>query len=46
MIMGEVPYVINIKPHRHKFEADKYKAPNWREYNQALIKRGNSTLWF
>ena len=33
-------------PYRHKFEAAKYKVTNWHEYNQALIERGNITIWF
>ena len=32
-------------PYRHKFEAAKYKVTNWHEYNQALIERGNITIW-
>ena len=33
-------------PYRHKFEDAKYKVTNWHEYNQALIERGNITIWF
>ena len=24
----------------------KYRVKNWREYNQALVNRGNLTIWF
>jgi len=24
----------------------RYKIRNWKEYNQALVNRGNITLWF
>jgi hypothetical protein len=30
---------------RHKFEKICYKITNWREYNEALKKRGSITLW-
>jgi len=33
-------------PYRGKFKAKKYKVTNWRNYNQALTKRGDITIWF
>ena len=31
---------------RHKFAKPKYKVTNWPEYNQALRRRGDITIWF
>ena len=31
---------------RHKFEKAKYRVTNWSEYNDALRRRGNITVWF
>ena len=31
---------------RHKFEKAKYRVTNWSEYNDALRKRGDITVWF
>ena len=31
---------------RHKFEKAKYRVSNWSEYNDALRKRGDITIWF
>src|SRR4051794_35497261 len=30
---------------RHKFPKTKYKVKNWREYDQALQRRGSLTVW-
>lgn len=32
--------------YRHKFKKATYKVTNWSEYNEALRKRGDMTLWF
>ncbi|KAB8037181.1 transposase [Janthinobacterium aquaticum] len=31
---------------RHKFEKPLYKVTNWPEYNAALKRRGDFTMWF
>ena len=31
---------------RHKFKKSTYKVKNWTEYNDALRKRGDITVWF
>ena len=31
---------------RHKFEKAKYRVTNWSDYNDALRKRGDITVWF
>jgi hypothetical protein len=31
---------------RHTFTKPKYKVINWREYNEALRRRGDITIWF
>jgi|GEM_PF-1524293 len=31
---------------RHKFSKPKYKVTNWTEYNDALRRRGDITIWF
>ena len=31
---------------RHKFEKSRYKVTNWPEYNAALKRRGDFTMWF
>lgn len=31
---------------RHKFKKATYKVRNWAEYNDALKKRGDITVWF
>ena len=31
---------------RHKFKKAKYRVTNWSEYNDALRKRGDITVWF
>ena len=30
----------------HKFTKPKYKVTNWPEYNDALRRRGDITIWF
>ncbi len=40
-----MPYKYN-KTRRHKIKKAKYKVKNWREYNEALRKRGNITFYF
>ena len=32
--------------YRHKFKKATYKVRNWSEYNDALRKRGDITVWF
>ena len=32
--------------YRHKFKKTKYKVKNWANYNDALRKRGDITVWF
>jgi hypothetical protein len=32
--------------YRHKFKKATYKVTNWAEYNDALRKRGDITIWF
>jgi len=32
--------------YRHKFKKAKYKVKNWSNYNDALRKRGDITVWF
>ena len=32
--------------YRHKFKKSTYKVKNWAEYNDALRKRGDITIWF
>jgi len=40
-----MPYKYNDS-RRHKFEKTKYRVTNWSEYNDALRKRGDITVWF
>lgn len=40
-----MPYKHN-ESRRHKFEKSRYKVTNWPEYNQALRRRGDITIWF
>jgi hypothetical protein len=40
-----VPYKHN-ENRRHKFTKPKYKVTNWPEYNEALRRRGDITIWF
>jgi len=39
-----MPYKHNEK-RKHKFTKAKYKISNWPEYNEALRRRGNVTIW-
>jgi transposase len=39
-----MPYKHN-EPRRHKIPKAKYKASNWREYDQALQQRGSLMVW-
>lgn len=40
-----VPYK-HSESRRHKFIKPKYKVTNWPEYNDALRRRGDITIWF
>jgi hypothetical protein len=40
-----VPYK-HSEERRHKFEKPLYKVTNWPEYNAALKRRGDFTMWF
>jgi hypothetical protein len=40
-----VPHKHNAS-RRHKFSKPKYKVTNWPEYNEALRRRGDITIWF
>lgn len=40
-----MPYKHN-ENRRHKFSKPKYKVTNWTEYNDALRRRGDITIWF
>ncbi|PLY42135.1 hypothetical protein CSZ94_12215 [Janthinobacterium sp. ROICE36] len=40
-----LPYKHN-EDRRHKFEKPHYKVANWPEYNAALKRRGDFTIWF
>jgi hypothetical protein len=40
-----VPYKHN-ESRRHKFTKPKYKVTNLTEYNDALRRRGDITIWF
>jgi hypothetical protein len=40
-----MPYKQN-ENQRQKFTKSKYKVTNWPEYNDALRKRGDITIWF
>lgn len=39
-----MPYKFN-KDRRHKITKAKYRVANWREYDAALVRRGNLTIW-
>ncbi len=39
-----MPYKHNDS-RRHKLEKAKYKVTNWSEYNDALRKQGDITVW-
>lgn len=40
-----MPYKHN-ETHRHKIKKATYKVTNWSDYNNALRKRGDITVWF
>ena len=40
-----MPYKHNART-RHKFKKSTYKVTNWTEYNEALRRRGDVTIWF
>lgn len=40
-----MPYKHN-ESRRHKITKAKYKVTNWRDYNNALRRRGDITIWF
>jgi hypothetical protein len=40
-----MPYKYNEKS-RHKIDKSRYKVTNWPEYNNALRKRGDFTVYF
>ena len=40
-----MPYKHN-ESRRHKFSKPKYRVTNWPEYNAALQRRGDLTIWF
>lgn len=40
-----MPYKHN-EDRRHKYEKARYKVTNWPEYNAALRRRGDFTIWF
>jgi hypothetical protein len=40
-----MPYKHN-EERRHKYEKPRYKVTNWPEYNAALRRRGDVTIWF
>jgi len=40
-----MPYKYNEK-NRHKIDKSRYKVTNWPEYNNALRKRGDFTVYF
>ena len=39
-----MPYKAN-EPRRHKIPKARYKVANWAEYDAALRRRGNLTVW-
>ncbi|MEO9781715.1 MAG: IS5 family transposase, partial [Sedimentitalea sp.] len=40
-----MPHKFNAA-HRNKFPAAKYRVTNWPEYNEALRRRGDLSIWF
>ncbi|SER09173.1 IS5 family transposase [Thalassovita taeanensis] len=40
-----MPFKYNAR-RRDRFEKAKYRVANWREYNEALRRRGDVTVWF
>src|SRR3954462_15072021 len=41
---GPMPYRFN-EPHRHKIPRARYRVQNWPEYDRALQRRGELTVW-
>src|SRR3954468_9412496 len=41
---GPMPYRFN-EPHRHKIPRARYRVQNWPEYDRALQRRGDLTVW-
>jgi hypothetical protein len=39
-----MPYKANAG-RRHKFPKARYRVTNWPEYDRALVRRGDLTLW-
>ena len=39
-----MPYRFN-EGRRHKFPEARYRVTNWRDYNSALVRRGELTVW-
>src|SRR5215217_3843117 len=39
-----MPYKVN-QQHRHKIPKARYRVQNWREYDAALRRRGDLTVW-
>ena len=39
-----MPYKVNEK-RRHKIPKARYRVQNWREYDAALRRRGDLTVW-
>ena len=40
-----MPYKHN-ESRRHKINQPRYKVTNWADYNHALRRRGDITIWF
>jgi hypothetical protein len=40
-----VPYK-HSEARRHKFKKQQFKMTNWPQYNAALKRRGDFTMWF
>ncbi len=40
-----MPHKFNAE-RRYKFAAARYRGTNWRDYNEALRRRGDVTVWF
>jgi hypothetical protein len=39
-----MPYKVNEK-HRHRIPKARYRVQNWRDYDAALRRRGDLTMW-
>ena len=40
-----MPYKYN-ESRRHKIKKSRYRVTNWKDYNNALRRRGDITIWF